>query len=129
MTAEGGRGAARYDRFCLVPGDGLLPIVGFCPMGCGHTLLESGGYIMCAHGGCPRPTAASEILAEPETEHVVRLGADSFDIQHPLRERLDGQLFDCPLHEWLTAQDGPPEEPGRYRVRQPFGRSVWEQLP
>jgi len=97
-------------------------VAGWCPMGCGMTLVLPGdeeageGNVTCAHPKCPRPSAVHELLQERETEHVVIVGEDTFSLQHPLRERLDGELFDCPAHRWLKAQDGPPVEPGRYRM-------------
>lgn len=105
-------------------------VVGFCPMGCGHTLfLGEGGHVTCSYGMCPRPDAVDELLADRETEHVVRLWDDTFAVQHPLRERLDGGLFDCQLHDGLAQQDGPPYEPGQYRVSEPFWDTAWERLP
>ena len=104
-------------------------VTGYCPMGCGQTLfVGSGGYVTCSWVDCPRPDAVAELLSERETEHIVVLEEGTFSIQHPLRERLDGDLFTCSLHEWLSEQDGPPEEPGRYRVREPYGDSLWERL-
>lgn len=96
-------------------------VKGYCPMGCGGTLfLASGGYVTCSWIECPNPTAACDLLLDPETEHIVVLTADGFSIQHPLRERLEGELFDCGLHRILSAAEGPPWLPGRYRARGPF---------
>jgi hypothetical protein len=105
-------------------------VAGYCPMGCGQTLfVGEGGHITCSWAHCPHPEAVDELLADRETEHVVQIDAGTFSIQHPLRERLGGILFDCRLHEWLSEQDGPPEEPGyRYRAREPYGDTVWERL-
>ncbi|TKJ24377.1 hypothetical protein A6V29_04940 [Blastococcus sp. CCUG 61487] len=98
-------------------------------MGCGQTLfVGDGGHVTCSYALCPRSDAVDEILADRETEHVVVLAEETFSVQHPLRERLDDELFTCPLHEWLQQQDGPPEAPGRYRVREPYGDSIWEPL-
>jgi hypothetical protein len=105
-------------------------VAGFCPMGCGHTLfLGEGGYVTCSYGRCPDPDAASAILGERETHHVVQLGEYGFDVLHPIRERLDGKLLGCPVAAWIGAQapaDLPPR--GRYRVREPAGDTVWEPL-
>lgn len=93
-------------------------VQGFCPMGCGETLfLGSGGYVTCSWIDCPNPTAVSDILANQETEHIVLIGAGDFSLQHPLRERLNGELFNCALHEYLESLTGPPRARGRYRVR------------
>lgn len=92
-------------------------IVGWCPMGCGTTLfVGSGGHITCSFLGCPRPTAVDELLEERETEHLVQLGETSFTVQHPLRERLDADLWTCDVHRKIEELDGPPRQPGRYRV-------------
>jgi hypothetical protein len=107
------------------------PLVqGFCPMGCGSTLfLGSGGYVTCSRDKCPDSYAAADVLAVREHEHIVRLGEDTFSILHPLRERLEGELFECPLHAHVSGLDGPPRQPGRYRVRGSGGSFSWELLP
>lgn len=95
----------------------MISIRGNCPMGCGPTLiLGEGGAVICRDPGCPRPSAVHELLDDNEIEHVVRLSARDFDVQHPLRERLDGQLWSCDVHEQLRALKGPPRLPGTYRV-------------
>lgn len=94
-------------------------------MGCGETLFLSGeGYVCCEGLRCPRHTAPSEILADAETEHIVVLRERNFDVQHPLRERIGGELFDCELHQYLHSLDGPPASPGRYRAVKEHG-SRW----
>lgn len=94
-------------------------VAGLCPMGCGPTLIlgRPDGAILCDHPGCPRPSAVAELLADGETQHIVRLDADEFTIRHPLRERLDDQLMTCHLHRDLAALAGPPRPVGTYRVR------------
>lgn len=78
-------------------------VQGYCPMGCGKTLfLGDGGYVTCSLLGCPNPSAVSDLLETRETEHVVRLWADDFTIQHPLRERVAGELFDCDVHRRIA---------------------------
>lgn len=104
----------------------MIKVRGFCPMGCGETLFVvnhrvSNHRVECCNEGCPRPAAAAEILNDPETEHIVEVDAVGFCLQHPLRERLDGDLFGCTLHDQLVAKAGPTGptglvEPGRYRV-------------
>lgn len=97
------------------PADTYRRVVGNCPMGCGQTLLlGEGGHITCSLLGCPRPTAVDELLDDGETEHIVEFRNDNFSMQHPLRERLDGALYDCDLHISIAALDGPPVRPGRY---------------
>lgn len=46
--------------------------------------------------------------------HIVRSDGETFTLQHPLAERLKGDLFDCDIHAHIAA--GEPLEEGRYRV-------------
>jgi len=46
--------------------------------------------------------------------HIVKSDGDTFTLQHPLVERLTGDLLDCDLHQHIAA--GEPIEKGRYRV-------------
>ena len=110
----GGPGTDRGDELQRFP-----RVAGCCPMGCGETLfLADGGHVTCSLDRCPNPCAADEILHERETEHVVVIDEEGFNIQHPLRERLNGDMFDCGLHAWMRALPGPPKKPGRYGVRE-----------
>lgn len=94
-----------------------MKVAGYCPMGCGQTLfVGSEGGITCSYYRCPRPGAVDTILSDPETEHIVLLEERHFAVEHPLRERVDGELFDCEINRRLSSLDGPPREPGRYRV-------------
>lgn len=96
----------------------MSEVKGYCPMGCGAgTLaLRPGGEVYCAALSCPDPDAVAKILDNPETEHVVTIREDSFSVKHPLRERVDDDLFDCRLFEELRDFGGPPAEPGVYRA-------------
>ena len=47
-------------------------------------------------------------------DHIVRAAGDTFTLQHPLAERLTGDLFDCEIHAHIAA--GEPLEDGRYKV-------------
>lgn len=86
-------------------------------MGCGETLfLGEGGYVTCSLVGCPRPTAASEILEDGETEHVVQIEGVNWHLRHPLKERLDDAMFTCKVAHSIAVRGGPSVEPGRYRV-------------
>lgn len=79
--------------------------------------LQEGEGIACTNTDCWRPSAAQEILADRETEHVVSFDETGFVIRHPLRERLDDALLYCELHEECQEMGSPPEEgPGRYRA-------------
>jgi hypothetical protein len=100
-------------------------VQGRCPMGCGETLiLAEGGFATCSSLSCPRPAAASELLADGEAAHIVQLGETDFTIRHPLHERLDDALMQCELHVHVAALPGPPRQPGRYRVRA-SGPDMW----
>lgn len=46
--------------------------------------------------------------------HIVKADGETFTLQHPLAERLTGDLFDCDIHAHIAA--GEPLEKGRYRV-------------
>lgn len=95
-------------------------VKGHCPMGCGQTLVVTGsGHIVCFDADCPRPHAVTELLMDVETEHLVEVQEESFAVQHPLRERLDGGLFDCRLFDDILITFGQPADAmdlGRYRV-------------
>lgn len=103
----------------------MTVVRGYCPMGCGETLtlgasspaLDSPRLIVCSAPDCPDPEAVDKILADEETDHIVIfLEGRRFSLQHPLRERIDGELHDCELHRWLVENATPVEAPGKYRV-------------
>jgi hypothetical protein len=101
-------------------------VAGVCPA-CGHRalILHPSGVIGCNAPDCPRPTALAELLdGERGPTHLVDLAESSYAMAHPMIERLDGVLFDCPLHRQLAALDGPPAPPGRYEVERD-GEGVW----
>lgn len=82
---------------------GYVPVVGYCPA-CGKTELELrkyDGMILCTGHPCPNPGAAFEVLQDPEIHHIVRFDSDSetFNVKHPLRERVDSELLDCDIHD------------------------------
>jgi hypothetical protein len=61
--------------------------------------------------------AVEKLLSQPESHlDIVQIDGDGFSILHPLRERLDGGLFDCPVNKALAAMAEPPALPGRYRA-------------
>jgi hypothetical protein len=104
-------------------------VAGFCPMGCGATLfLASAGMVVCCAPECPRGTAVCEILAENEQGHIVEVDPFNFSMVHPLRERLDQELLDCELSQYLQGLAGPPVQTARYRVTGSGTDWVWEKL-
>ncbi|MFD6699723.1 MULTISPECIES: DUF6085 family protein [unclassified Microbacterium] len=48
-------------------------------------------------------------------DHIVVSDGETWTLQHPLTERLTGDLFDCEIAQHLAA--GEPLEKGRYTVR------------
>jgi hypothetical protein len=91
-------------------------VAGACPRGCGETLfLAEGGHVTCALLGCPNPCAADELLHLP-TEHYVVFDEQGWTLEHPARERIDGTMHGCSVHERLRALNGAPVKPGRYMV-------------
>ena len=96
-----------------------MKVQGRCPV-CGHysLFLGSGGYVTCSISDCPNPSAASDILFDHASpDHVVHLAQYDYWVQHPLRERLNGELAACPLDQYLRTLGGPPRIQGRYVVR------------
>jgi hypothetical protein len=91
----------------------------YCPMGCGNTLhVMQPGMIRCLLKGCHDPMAVQKILSQPESHlDIVQIDEDGFSILHPLRERIGGGLFDCPVNKALLAMSAPPAPPGRYQAK------------
>lgn len=103
-------------------------VIGQCPMGCGQTLsLGEGGHVICGSRECPDPISVDKLLSvPPEVEHIVVFeDGDTFTIQHPLRERLQGDLSKCSVQAYLCYLVGPPVRPGRYRVSPSPDGSGW----
>lgn len=103
-------------------------VQGYCPMGCGETLmLAQGGYVTCGllpPGGCPNPTAVADLLGDRRTDHLVYIDSNSWNVLHPLHERLNDAVLSCPLGEYLASLGGPPVKPGAYRAV--FESSGWQ---
>lgn len=105
-------------------------VAGYCPMGCGRTLIAgASGRVTCSSPRCLNPEAVHNLLAEKETEHVVVLRPTDFTVQHPLRERLDGQLLRCSVYARIAGGDGPPARRGTYRVLEEDQRLIWLAVP
>lgn len=114
--------------------DQLYPTVaGFCPMGCGQTLtLAPDTAVACSNPECIHPRAVRDLLANPQTDHVVMITDDGQAVvQHPLRERAEGSLFSCSFAVDVyhaAGQPTPPPEPGTYVVTGPADSWSWERL-
>ena len=92
----------------------------YCPA-CGKAMLVlRGRKLVCEHQGCPRPDAAAKVLSDPEIHHIVKFDGygNYFAAKHPLRERIDGELLDCAIHDEVTRwrDDGNPTD-GTWRVK------------
>lgn len=107
---------------------------GHCPMGCGYTeptldtalALTISGAVVCLAPDCPNPRAVDQILADPETEHVVQIEQFNYSMQHPLCERINRTLLEgCELGGYLSDLAGPPVDPGRYRVVKSAAEDTW----
>lgn len=113
------------------------PVKGFCPA-CGtrNLHLDHADRIVCRDDDCSDPDAAAKILADSEIEHIVRFDDSGyFNAQHPLRERVDGALLDCAIHDevcrWYAA--GGSTAPSTWRVRRAGEHDldanwVWEPI-
>lgn len=97
-------------------------IHGYCPMGCGRTLVLDGHRIKCEWADCPRPYAVTDLIAENQADHLVRFDPDGFTVQHPLYERLDDALLACDLHNECT-QVCP--SPGIYQAKRSSHSGRW----
>ncbi len=103
-----------------------MKVKGWCPMGCGETLVTLADHsIACEADNCPRPFAVAEILADNETEHIAMMYEETYSVKHPLRERLDDKLLDCDVHRAIRDEFAPPREgTGLYRVRVSEGEGI-----
>jgi hypothetical protein len=96
----------------------FVDVTGWCPMGCGRTLhLNSeSGMIACLNKACPSPLAVTKLISADRPFHLVKISRKDFSVEHPLKERAIGSLFDCSLVTWLEALDRAPVSAGFYRV-------------
>lgn len=97
----------------------MIAIVrGYCPAcGLGSLVLGDDNRIVCVTADCSRRDAVDKILDEGETEHIVRFEERAFSVKHPLRERVEDDLFTCTLHTYLASLPvRPVETSGVYRV-------------
>lgn len=92
----------------------------FCPS-CGNQLSVSHfKEIVCTNLQCDHPSAASALLNVLHiNKHLVELTSIGFTTLHPIIERLDNQVFNCPVHDEI--------ENAPYESR-PFGRYVIDKI-
>lgn len=95
----------------------------YCPA-CGQERLhrmEMTGHLKCMNDKCPNPIAAQHVLSDKEIHHIVRFKDYAFNVKHPLRERIDGELLDCPIHAvvtaWLSGKSGPDYKDSTWRCK------------
>lgn len=86
-----------------------------CPWGCGNTIHLMSGHLICVNERCPERLGLQKILEQNRPYHLVELEATTFSIQHPLSERLNGELFRCPVHAQISGAPRPPK-PGTFKV-------------
>lgn len=86
-----------------------IAVDGFCPV-CGKRSLDVEVSLLrgptptlqCSYPDCPDPLGITKILADPEIHHIVRFDEHGFfNVKHPLRERISGELLDCTIHAEL----------------------------
>lgn len=111
-------------------GNVVISVAGNCPACGGRSLALTGDdELACIYQGCPRPSAVHELLSREQiSSHRVRIEEGGFSIEHPLVERLDGQLFTCALHVWLLESFQAPRDPGNYLVH-PLADGGWIYIP
>lgn len=110
----------------------VVAVRGFCPMGCGSTLmLTAAGEIRCWEFHCPNKAAAGQILADSETDHVVSIAGEGFTVRHPLRERLADQLLHCDLSAKLGELPREGRQEGTFRAwrRHDGAGPAWHLVP
>ena len=99
-----------------------IKVKGLCPA-CGQDTLELSmtNEIICRADKCPDRALLSDIISygNIQHEHIADLKLNKFTLRHPLSERRDMEdLFDCPLHDYLSYCGTPPRPVGRYIVRE-----------
>ena len=108
----------------------MLSVIGYCPMCSGETLgLDGLGEIICTNADCPDRLAVTKLLRNRQSEHIVVFHSDdTFSVQHPMKERIDGKLHLCRLRQELSASGTPPMPPGRYIAHQAHHRWTFERI-
>jgi hypothetical protein len=107
-------------------------IKGFCPA-CGQDELYVSHLrcrLGCSNPVCPDPDAADKLLADNETHHIVRFDPNDevFDIKHPIRERIDDELFDCSIHQLVLDAEDYHDWEGTWRILEEADPPGWEKI-
>lgn len=93
-------------------------IDGACPS-CGHRgmlALDRACRVRCGSHGCPDPGLVQSLLDKPDQHvHLIEFRADGITCQHPLVERAEPGVVDCPLVPEFEALTEPPSI-GMFRV-------------
>ena len=119
----------------------FIDVQGHCPA-CGQDdlhVLSDVGIVHCLNPMCPDDGAATKILADPEIHHVVQFHADlTFNVKHPLRERIGDKLLTCLIHtevQRMYADGGATEGTWRLKHRDDVDGEefnewpwIWEKL-
>ncbi|QPX62171.1 hypothetical protein PBI_INDLOVU_56 [Mycobacterium phage Indlovu] len=99
-------------------------VAGYCPACGGHDTLRlqpGMGIIKCAAPDCPDPEALSDLIDPPEgmhiRDHLVKLTRDGITVQHPMIERIEGELFGCAIAQAIIDAGRSPLEEGTYAVQ------------
>jgi|SRR5690349_4052702 len=99
-------------------------VLGYCPACGGHDtlrLVPGQGYVRCSADDCPDPDAVSDLLDPPEgmhiRDHLVKLTRDQVNVQHPMIERIEGELFGCAVASAIIEAGRSALEDGTYAVQ------------
>lgn len=111
----------------------MILLEGQCPLGCGGTLYAEENSlvnrVICLGDDCPDPDTVNRILQDDEMHHLVRFTEGSFTIRHPLRERSNSELMECPVSLSCARMPGPPDGvEGLYRMLPSSSGFVFERV-
>ena len=71
----------------------MTTVVGYCPACGGSSLfLGDGGYDTCSRSDCPNPAAASDILDDRETQHIVGHSQALSDVESRVRREVAEEI-------------------------------------
>lgn len=101
----------------FIKGHKEVKVWGFCPYGCGQTLIvrSDTGIIKCQKDDCPNAASVTALLIRAIPEHIVNFKDGGFSLKHPLKERVDDNLFECSIHLNIAANADPGLR-GNYRT-------------